>query len=94
MPPWCETVWRVGLPLIEPPSILMRSLLSYLNWRSMIVCGRGFRLSCGIAKAIAGCASLRQVDQMSLVISRSRNFWIFPVEVLGIGANTTWRGTL
>ncbi len=30
----------------------------------------------------------------SLARSRSTNFWILPVEVLGSGPKTTWRGTL
>jgi hypothetical protein len=29
-----------------------------------------------------------------LAISLSLNFWILPVEVLGMSVNTTWRGTL
>lgn len=32
--------------------------------------------------------------QTSRAISRSRNFWIFPVEVFGISVKTTWRGHL
>ena len=30
----------------------------------------------------------------AFAISRSLNFWIFPVEVFGNSVNTTWRGHL
>ena len=48
---------------------------------------------CGGADAAACCVPARR-RHTSLAISRSLNFWILPVEVLGISANTTWRGTL
>ena len=34
------------------------------------------------------------VPQPPFAISRSLNFWILPVEVLGIGSKRTSRGTL
>ena len=35
-----------------------------------------------------------RAGQISLACSRKRNFWIFPVDVLGIGMKTNLPGTL
>ena len=37
---------------------------------------------------------MRVLSHTPFAISRSLNFWILPVLVFGISANTTWRGHL
>ena len=41
------------------------------------------------------CAQTKRLGRYTaFAISRSLNFWILPVEVFGISANTKWRGHL
>ena len=39
-------------------------------------------------------AAGRERPHTAFACSRSTNFWILPVLVLGTSPNTTWRGTL
>ena len=54
----------------------------------------GSRVAFGARDDSPPCPSAMHEAQASFAISRSRNFWIFPVEVFGISAKTTWRGHL
>src|SRR5262249_38046969 len=69
-----------------------RRELEYVRQRSREVTLTGPRQGgdSGFGGVPAGCGG----PQTAFARSRSTNFWIFPVEVFGISANTTWCGTL
>ena len=59
--------------------------------------GANDRLSCGSVSTRhdpGDQEAALSVEATALACSRKANFWTFPVDVLGIGANTNFSGTL
>lgn len=69
----------------------MRSTHKYASVNREVA---GKRTGAAARRAAAPFRERADAAQALFAISRSLNFWILPVEVLGISANTKWRGHL
>src|SRR6266508_1379239 len=84
----------MGIPITATGTTTMGITTTTSSTRTSTTTGTMAAMVMAATTTEALLCEMAKADHTALAISRSLNFWILPVEVLGSSTNTTWRGHL